>query len=96
MGSLLALASLVSLMGRREQCTYRSDPRLGGYVYIPPVEGCSFPIRLLVRQQHRMDQGHPPSITDPFAIARTSKEILLCFFGVYGSVSGIRSKLSSD
>lgn len=37
-----------------------------------------------------------PSITDPFAIVHTSKEVLLCFFGVYGSVLSVHSESSSD
>ena len=69
---------------------------LPGAVYVPPRHStyiCALPLRKLV--------SFPPSflcaritlwvmaissITDPLTIVRTSKEVLLCFFGVYWSV----------
>ena len=36
------------------------------------------------------------AVTDPLAIIRTSKEVLLCLFGVYGSVLDALFEIGSD
>ena len=74
------------MVGRREQCTYGLNPRSIRCIYsVPIAEGRSFSIPSLCVRDTVWTMV-TPSITDPFAIASTSKEVLLCFFGVYGSV----------
>lgn len=79
---------LMGLMGCREQCTYHPDPRFaqGIYMCIPTLE-VSFSSTLFLCAHHTLWVMAAPSITNPFAIISTSKEVLLCFFGVYGFVS---------
>lgn len=83
-------------MGRREQCTYRSNSRLGQHIYIfPQQEVVPFPPSFSYTHDTVWFMA-TPSITDPLSIARTSKEVLLCFFGVYGSVLDVNFECSGD